>query len=149
MAYPASTNTLKAAFDQANGVAVRMKRHATTLLDRSAAGTVPRMDVVQFMRDLHQAIVIWDATRAITGIVEYARTEFAQPTLDVAGEFLAMRTAAATLRDWIYNNFPKDANGLALIATLQSDGTLSDAGFTTAQLATFRTNATSFINTIG
>jgi hypothetical protein len=99
---------------------------------------------------LSEAIVRWGELAIVPGLAAYAQAQYGNPSLDIAAEFTAMRNAAITLRDWIFNNFPRDAGtGAALVSTYAQDGTASELTFTSAQTAGFRTVADSFTNTVG
>jgi hypothetical protein len=150
MAWPASVTTIRSAFDNVNAAANRCKALVQTARNQSAAGPINRSNVVSIIKELDRAIGIWNAAVAIPGMSAYARDQFANQAIDVAAEFTAMTAAAATLRDWIFANFPKDAvSGAALLSSIDAAGNETPLTFTTAQLATFRTNADTFTATIG
>ena len=149
MSWPASKQTLANAFKEANDGAIRTKQFVTTIRDISAAGETPRKRVINLYLDLQRSITEWVIAKSLPGIVAYAREEFNDPTLDVATEFNAMQTSAETLRDWIYNNFPKDASsGAWLVTAYDTNGELINLTFTSSQLSVFRTHADTFLATI-
>lgn len=150
MAWPASTQTLEKALANVNTQALAVKARLQQLVTDSAAGAVDRWRLVDVMRLLSQAIAMWNAASALPGMAAYAQAQVGNSQLDVATEFQSMVNAAQSLLNWIAANFPKDAtSGAALVASLNADGTMTQLTFTTAQLATFRTNANAVIATIG
>ena len=60
-------------------------------------------------------------------------------------------TAAITLRDWIDTNFPRHTDGSVAVQEWSASTNYIpvDKTFSSAQLATFRTNADAFIATVG
>jgi len=148
MTWPANKQTLVQAFTAANRAAIRAKSNTQTISNASAAGSINRDRLIDLQNQLNEAIVLWTQVKALSGIVAYAQDQFDDPALDVAAEFTAMVDAAVDLRDWIFNNFPTNS-GAALIKSLNISGTLTTLEFTTAQLSGFRTEADTFIATIG
>lgn len=150
MAYPASQQTLSDGFQLANATANRLRGQVLQLRNASESASVSRAAILNLMRLIDEGIDRWAQVAAIPGIVDYARAQFANQSIDVAAEFTTMRNAAIALRDWIDANFPRHADGSVAVFE-QSAGTdflPVDKTFTSAQLATFRTNADTFIATI-
>lgn len=146
MAYPATAQSLQEALANADAQAIKIRSHAQILRDRSAAGPIGRQGVIDFVGTLTRAINVWNATKALSGIGAYAQAQKGNGTLDVVTEFNAMVTEAASLRDWITANFPKDSTSQAvLIYTYDAAGAFTELTFTTAQLAQFRTRADTLI----
>jgi hypothetical protein len=149
MAFPASQARLESTLAQVMGTAFKVKGAAVRLRADTSAGPVARSRFVGLMTDLERSVATWDALASTPGLAAYAKTQFDDPALDIAAEFTAMRAAAVTLRDWIFNNLPKDAgSGAVLLYTLETDGTLSDLTVSTAATAGFRAAADAFIATI-
>lgn len=148
MAFPASTLTLANALDGVRQTALRIKQQTQSLRIRSAAGDVPRADFVKLQRLLNQSVVQFDQFVTVPGLAQYAQDQLGDATLDLAAEYSAMRTAALTLRDWIFNAIPRSASGAAELRTVDAEGNEVDLVVTPAQSAGFRTEADSFIATI-
>lgn len=148
MAYPASQQLLVAALQEVGQVANRTRVRTVRLRDLAAAGPVDRRALLDFMSEMTGAINSWASANSLSGIVQYARDQFDDPTLDVVAEFSAMRNAATTLRDWIFNNFPKDAGGAWLINSYDNTGNSTSLQFTQAQLTQFIVSADALIATI-
>jgi hypothetical protein len=75
---------------------------------------------------------------ATPGILQYARDQKDNQTLDVVAEFNALVGLIDDLIAWIGTNFPKDANGYLLAQTLGPTKPV-DRTFTVAQTAGLRT----------
>ena len=149
MAFPASTQRLDSALSSACAHALRVKQFFQQLRNESAAGDVARERIVESLRVLALANTAWTAAASTPGIAAYAQEQLGSPTLDVAAEFTAMLNAASSLRTWIFNNFPKDAgSGAWLVQSHNDSGVPTSLMFTTAQLATFRTNVDTLLATI-
>lgn len=149
MAYPVTTATLVDKFRKANLYATRLKQQVTGLRNASAAGDTVRRDYFLMLSQLREAITVWNATKAITGIGQYAKDQFSDQSLDIAAEFNAMVAAAGDLADWIFNNLPTDAGtGGAIERVVASNGVETLLTFSTAQTASFRTEADTFTATI-
>jgi hypothetical protein len=74
-------------------------------------------------------------------LVAFAKTAKRDQGIDVAAEFVAMRAAAVTLRDWIVANVPAP--------TIGPSGYYENQTFTVAQTAPLRTRIATFVATIG
>lgn len=150
MAYPASEGSLNGLFNTANGVAVRIKERVQAVSDMTQAGATQRRMLRELQLDLSRAIATFNDAASKTGMAQYAKDQFGDQGLDVAAEFNAMISQATTLRDWIFNNFPKDQDsGAVLLETLNTDGSTTSLMFSSAQTADFRTQALLFTATIG
>lgn len=148
MAFPASSPLLADELSKAKNEASRIKGVATSIKATSLAGDTPRYQLITFMGQLNSALAIFNATRSTPNIASYAQTQLGAPGLDVAAEFTAMMNATTALRDWIFTNFPKDVGGAWLVYSYDNAGVQTSLVFTTAQLATFRTNVDSLLATI-
>jgi len=148
MSYPASIQTTHDAFASINNTAIRIKQRVIAVRNASAAGPIPRQEVLNLQLDLDRASDVFTAPKP-AGLVQYTKDQFNDQTLDVVAEFTTMNNAAIQLRDWIFNNFPRDAgSGAVLAATVDQDGNRVELTFSTAQLATFRTHCDTFVATI-
>ena len=151
MAWPASQQSLADGFSLANQTASRLKQQVQTLRTLSASSPVSRGAILQMMRLLQEGIDRWQTIGALPGIVQYARDQLDDQNIDVVAEFTAMRNAAITLRDWIDTNFPRHTDGSVAVQEWSASTNYIpvDKTFSSAQLATFRTNADAFIATVG
>lgn len=149
MAYPASQTAAADAFAQINRTAIGVKAQATDLSTRSAAGPIPRHEVLELQRVCASAASRLQQLSTTPGLVAYAREQLDQPALDVAGEFAAMRSALIGLGDWINLNFPREAATQAVLThTVDASGTYTPLMFSTAQLSQLRTHIATFGATV-
>jgi len=150
MAFPASQQRLASALEQIAISANRIKQSTQAIRDASASGPIERMRVVNFQRQLSDTIEKWDQASSVPGLGQYAQEQYSNAGLDITSEYSAMRSAAVALRDWIQANMPKDSvSGAALLQSLNADGSFSELTFSSAETASFRTNADTLIATIG
>lgn len=149
MAFPASQQTVEDALKNIRSTAIRARDESQSLSDRSAAGNVPRADFITLQRRLQHAINIWDANQAVPGLVQYARDQYDDQALNIGTEYTAMRAAAISLRDWVFNNIPTDSgSGAVLLETIDNAGVSTAIQVTPGQSATFRTEVAAFVATV-
>jgi len=150
MSWPASTQYLIDALTKTNETALRLKTVSTNLKVQSLAGPVNRVDILNYLRKVSEAIERWNTAKNVNGIVTYVQDQFADPSLNVSEEFNGMINAAMDVKDWIETNFPTDdTTGAVLTHSLDINGNLITLTFTTAQLGGFRTECDKLIASIG
>ena len=150
MAFPASTVSAEQAWDTIRRGAVRLSGTVTALRNASAAGDTEVPRYVQLHRLLVETIDEWDAVSSTPGLQAYARDQIDNQALDLAAEFTAMRNAAIALRDWIFTNLPTDSvTGAVAQYIVDAQSAVTSVTVSTAQTATFRTNADALLTTIG
>ena len=144
------TDGLGKAYQKAQNESIRVKQFATQANAALAAGTVSANAVIQVMTNLKSSIEVWDTVSGLSGISVFAQTQEDDPTYDVVAEFLAMRTAAVSAVDWVFDNFPKDnqAPNYILKDILSTDGSISVRQFTPAQTTGLQTALTDLIAAI-
>lgn len=152
MAFPASAPLLSDELAKALNEARRIRNLSTAIKAASLAGPVARFELVAYMAQLNRAVGIWNAARSTPNIADYAQQQLGNGALDVAAEFTAMLNATTALRDWVFNNFPKDSgaggSGAWLVYSYDSAGVQTSLTFATAELAQFRTNVDALLATI-
>jgi hypothetical protein len=151
MAFPSSVGRpyiLSNAWDGARQFAGQLKTAAQTLKAASVAGPVSASDVLRFQLQLADAKAQFAIYAAVPGLSAYAQNQVNDPSLNVADSFSAMTAQIDACRNWIVTNFPKDGNGFLLAQTFDVNGRPSDRTFSTATLATFRTQLDALIATI-
>ena len=126
----------------------RVRGRGNTLKAASLAGPTPRTDYIAYMAQLNDAAAVLNAARSTTGIVQYVRDQRDNQLLDVDAEYTSAMNAITTLRDWIFNNFPKNGGGAWLVFTYDSSGAQTALTFSTAALAAFRTNVDTLLAAI-
>lgn len=145
MAYP--TGMLSFVLEQIDQRILSIKKQAQSLRADSLAGNVASGRILsahQYLRAERAALVTAGAT---PGLAQFARDQKNNQSLDIVTEFNAVIAAIDQVTSWIDSNFPKDGSGFLLERTLGADGPL-ERQFSTAQLATFRTQLDSLIATI-
>jgi len=151
MAFPSSQST-QASLDDAlktvTAYAGAIKQRSQALINDSANGPVDGARIINYLRDLTVAKTKLAERANTPGLIPYAQAQYNSPTLDIVVEYNTMITAINGTITWLVNNFPKDATGYLLYEQLNADGTISYRSFTTAQLASLRTQLTSLVTTI-
>lgn len=149
MAFPASQQTLDSGLSEASSIANSLKAQTQALRNQSALGNTSRQSYLNLLASLASGVSRWNAIAAIAGMQAYAQSQYGSGTLDISTEFTNMKNAAASLRDWIFNNFPKDAgSGAVLLMSVNVSGVQTMLEFTSAQVAGFRTLADAFVATV-
>lgn len=146
MAFPASTDALAATLLVVQGEAKALKQYATDIKTASLAGPISANVVVDLYLRLVAAKAKFTAAVGVSGLGAYAQAQLGNGGLDIAAEFTAMNAAIDGVRTWIDGNFPSNA-GYILKDQLTAGG-VSVRTFSTASLATFRTQLDSLIATI-
>ncbi len=148
MAFPSSTKSLNAIWLGSQSTAARIRVEAQETRDTSAAGNISTKVILDFATGLADAIQDLAVAAATPGIVQYARDQLANPTLDVVVEYTAMRAQMIATRDWIGTNFPADVNGYLLFIQFTAERRFTYRQFTSAQTAGLRTQLDALIATI-
>ena len=129
--------------------AARMvKAQANTLNTASAAGPISAKDVLDFATTLADAIDRFNAAKVVPGIAAFAQNQLNDATVDIVTEFNNMVTGCVNVRDWIVNNFPKDASGYLLFISFTAAGRYAYRQFSSTQTAGMRTQLATLIAAI-
>lgn len=144
MPYPASVLTKRGAVDRLDRDALRSKRVAIILRDKTADGEVERRLFINLRDTLSQQIYRINEIATINGIGAVIIDEKDSFVGDPVAEAQAMRSAAVTLRDWMHSKL----DGVPLYGPPDEDGVRHPLTFTTAQTAEFRTHVDTFAATI-
>lgn len=151
MAFPSTAGsipqTLSVAWETARAVAGTIKLQTQSLRTQSAQGNVGASQILNHLTFLADQKVRLQAIAALPGIAAYAQEQVNDPTLNVATEFNAMVAAMDGVRDWVIANFPA-SGGFLQAQSFQADGRTVDRQFSTATLATYRTQLDALIATI-
>lgn len=84
--------------------------------------------IVQALRDIKQAATEYNDHGALTRsqIIDLFQSVVSRledlAQFDPADEYANVRTALESLRDWVITNYPKDANGVCAVVTLDING---------------------------
>jgi hypothetical protein len=151
MAFPSTVgtkpDTLANAWEGSRQVAGAIKTHAQTLRAQSLAGPVSSSSLLGFLVAVAEAKTRLNVYSAVPGLAAYAQEQVDDPTLNIAAEFGALVDALDDIRDWGIANFPA-SGGYLLAVQFTADGRTTDRQFSTAALATFRTQLDALIATI-
>jgi hypothetical protein len=147
MAYPASTSLPARTLDQIDHRALQMKNQQQNVRNQMAAGNVPSTTIIDIYIRLRIERAAFTAAAAVPGLVQYARDQKNNQSLNVVTEFNAMIAAIDAVTNWISTNFPKDGGGFILAATLGPEGPVYRQ-FTPAQTAGLRTALDALIATV-
>ena len=147
MTFPV-TNSLVIELQNAVEVATRMKAYATEASAAMAVQSVSANQVIELMIDVQDAINVWTTTQSASGIAQYAKDQYDDQNIDIAAEFITMKTAAQNVITWIEGNFPKDGNGYILKDKIVSGG-LDVRIFNTAATTGLRASLDALAATIG
>jgi len=85
------------------------------------------------MTRMRDAVILWDGASGLPGMVQWARDQEDDQSYDVVAEFLAMRTAAVAVSQWVKDNFPTGAGGYIEKEFYQANFTIESRNFTPAQ----------------
>lgn len=138
MALTIPTNDCFEAWSSVKQMIRACKQQAVSVKAASEAGPISSESVLRLSTicaDTDAQIVIG---AAVPGIVAYVRDQLDNPTLDVAAEFSAVRTALTDLIGWVVANFPAQAGYLQAIQ-IQASGRYTWRTLTTVQTAGLRT----------
>jgi hypothetical protein len=147
MAFPSQTDAATA-WQVIRNTASTIKVRSTGLNTLSLAGNVGSSALLEYLDWLLDRRADLAAYAATPGLAVYAQDQVNNPSLNITTEFNSMTAAIDNLRTWMTTNFPKDGSGFLLAHTFDGAGRKVDRLFSTAALATFRTNLQAVIATI-
>jgi hypothetical protein len=111
VAFPSDTGTYQTSVSDgwklARALASRVKAGAISLKAKSLAGTMTSTDVLEYVRQNYDTWIALGTLASISGMAEYAKAQVADPTIDIPGDFTAMRNAMVGVTNWVLANFPK------------------------------------------
>lgn len=148
MAFPASSQALANAYSLIKGRANGIKSETVQLRNDSAAVIISAERIIGYTAMLARSKTELATLAAVPGLSTYAQAQESNPSLDIVAEYNTMLTQINSTISWIATNFPQDAGGYKLAFQLGADGNLVWRTFTTASLATFRTQLDALAATI-
>ena len=152
MAFPSSQgskpNTLSQALENISAAAGSVKSAAQQIKAASLSGPIGANNVITYVGDLADWRDRISTLAATPGLAAYAQAQYNDGTLDIVAAFNAMLTQIDATRSWVVTNFPKDGSGNLLEKKFDANGRVSLNTFSTATLATFRTQLDALIATI-
>lgn len=127
--------------------AVLLRRDVKNLRDLSAAGDTGRQAYLDLQHSLKEGVDTLNLNAAVPNLAAYVTNEVPGYTGDLQADFIATRDAASTLQTWIFDNYPR-SGGADSTSTTDLNGNTTELTLTTAQTATFRTAADTFLATL-
>lgn len=123
----------------------------TTCVNHNAAAVIKRREVLEFANALADKLAALDALTAnatTNGLLDYARAQENNPTLDLAAEFTTMRNAIVATQNWIVNNFPKSATSELQVYVFDVNKRFADINLDSTQLSAYKTQINALSVTI-
>jgi len=119
---------------------LKMARDQSTVIRDIAAGYSAKMkagpvqasSIFSLLANLADAKRIFASAAALPGMDAYAEAQLGS---SIAASFTAMTSAVNAAGNWIFQNFPKATDGNLKFMTMNTDWSLTEGSFTTAQLA--------------
>ncbi len=151
MAYPNSRlrSVVARAFNNADSTVVRLRALAGALDAQMASGPVPARTILEdLLEELRSSRVTLISSRDTSGILDYARDQFGDATIDLPAEFLALLAAIDMVIAWIVVNFPVGTGGFIQQHILAADGSMTDRSFSSGQTAGLRTELQALVAAI-
>lgn len=138
--WPLSSKTLADAFSEAESAIKHARSVAVSRSAAMASGNVGSETIIRLYVDLGNDLAKMIAAGQQPGIVDYARSQKNNPTLDVVDAYNTVRDAVIAARTAINNGFPKDTvSGTFLLSHSLNGSGLVERQFTPAQTASVRT----------
>jgi hypothetical protein len=134
------------AFNAVRSQAFSSKVLAQSYLTALQTTSVDANWVFNLLDQIRSLISVLTTWAAVPGLDAYATAQ--GYTGSLSSDITTVKNAAAAITAWIFNNFPKDAQGFAQAVTLNSDGTRTIATFAPAATTGLQTVLSAFIATI-
>ena len=130
---PFRTDGLGKAYANAQIESANIHAFATSRRDALIAVNQKGDAIELIMTRCRDAVIKWDEASSLPGMVQWARDQEDDQSYDVVAEFLAMRTAAVAVSQWVFDNFPKGAGGYLEKDFYLPNFTINGRNFTPAQ----------------
>lgn len=148
MAFPGnSVTSLAGKWQQIKDTAGRIKNDCVLL---NAAVSITRkrsLDFGNFLADALAQLNLLTANAGTNGLLEYARAQENNPSLDLTTEYNTMRTALIAVQDWLVANFP-NTTGELRVYSFDANKRYADILLTAPQLSAFKTQINNLAATI-
>jgi len=106
MAFKASSTIPARGYDEAKSEAIRIKNVVTQAATRIAAGGANADEIYELLLTLGYHRDRLNTLKTIPGLADYARSQEADPTYDVAVEFSGLVTAIESTITWMQSAIP-------------------------------------------
>lgn len=134
MTFPTSAS-LGEAWMNAKMVAKAIKARADIM---RASASIMRMEVLVYLDTLADSLAALSAYASMPGMLAYAQQQQNNPALDLAAEWVAMKTQIEATQTWITGNFPHDSNGYAAVYSFDVNKRFVEVPLTAPQLSAFK-----------
>jgi len=125
---------LDGAFQNIQTKASQVKTASTALKAKMESGPTVAREIINYAAALKNAYDVMTASKAATGLNDYAKIELSNANLDYVAEVTAVQAAMADCYAWVATNLPKDASGYLLIEKFVN-GTIVPRTVTSVQTA--------------
>lgn len=143
----ASQLTLEQALTNTRTKERLVRQTVVDIRDASLAGDISRNKIMLLPTTIADALDVWNAAAAVTGISQYTKDQVADQALNVVTQFNTMVAEATSVRNWIIANFPANA-GFLLERSFDANGRMVLGTLSTAQTAGLRTELNKLIAAI-
>lgn len=148
MAFPGnSVTSLAAKWQQIKDTSGRIKNECVFLNAAAAVTRKRALDFGNFLADALALLNTLTANATTNGLLEYARSQENNPTLDLTTEYTTMRTQLVATQDWLVANFP-NTTGELRVYTFDANKRYADINLTAGQLSSFKTQINALAATI-
>lgn len=142
-----SLNSLQSKWDTIKQTSGSIKDRSSLLNGLASITRAAVLNYAVFLADALQTLDAKTANANTNGLLEYARSQENNPTLDLAGLYSTMRTQIVATQDWIVTNFP-NTTGELRVYTFDVNKRYVDIVLTAPQLSSFKTQLQALIATI-
>lgn len=115
MAFPTQTMNQQDALNKSIRKAETLKTYLADASVVMGSQTVSASLPLGVMSECMDALMVWNKAKAVSGIGQYAKDQFADQNLNIGAEFTAMVNAVQAVVDAVDTHIPKDADGYLLV----------------------------------
>lgn len=142
-----SLNSLQSKWDTIKQTSGSVKDRSSLLNGLASITRATVLNYAVFLADALQTLDAKTANGTTNGLLEYARAQENNPSLDLTGTYSTMRTQIVATQDWIVANFP-NTTGELRVYTFDAGKRYIDIVLTAPQLSSFKTQLQALIATI-
>ena len=148
MTFRASNQIPANAYDNAKNEALRVKNYCQLAVSK-LQNSVTSSQIIKLVGGLSVFIERLSRIKSIAGITAYAKEQEVDQNYDVVAEFNSLVALIEDSRDWVVDNFPKDANGYLLSEKWDNKSSgVTERTFNTAATADFVTKLKAVVDQV-
>lgn len=148
MAFPGtSVTSLAGKWQSIKSTSGEIKNQCVQLIAQAAITRIRGLEFANFLADSLQSLNTLTANATTNGLLEYARAQENNASLDLVSEYNTMRTALVAAQDWLVANFP-NTTGELRVYSFDANKRFANINLTAGQLSAFKTQLTNLSNTI-